>query len=231
MKNKDIQSELERDDKISRYMKGGMDSQEESKFLAELKSDEELRQEAITQARLVKGMHQVDDDLIKALRCSSETEMKSFVCIRRSPIKKPLVWLSMVASVAVILLVGYKGYDYYHTTRIGMKYATVFPMETIVRGESDSKVESELQELFNNVITRKDLSGTTNRLSELWILANEDTYNDYTDYAPYIGWYLAIDYLEDNEKDKALCVLHTMLEDDNVSLSIKDQINELLKRF
>lgn len=112
-----------------------------------------------------------------------------------------------------------------------MKYATAFPMETLVRGDTDSNVDKELQTLFENVVERKDLSTTTKRLSELWEISNQETYNDYTDYAAYIGWYLAIGYLEDYEKDKALCVLHTMLEDDNVSLSIKDQINELLKRL
>lgn len=227
MKNIDNQSELDREEQISRYMKGEMDSQEESKFLADLKSDEELRQDAITQARLVRGMRQVDDELIKALKVSSETEMQSFIRVRKSPLKKPIVWLSLVASVAVILVVGYKGYDYYHTTRLGMKYVTAFPMETIVRGESDSKVESELQSLFNNVIERKNLSSTTNRLSELWNRANQDTYNEYTDYAPYIGWYLAIGYLEDYEKEETKQLLKLLKEKDFPDIVV-DKVNDLL---
>lgn len=231
MKKKDILSELDRDERISQYMKGQMDSQEEKQFLSDMDSDDLLRQDAITQARLVRGMRQVDDELIRALQNSSEDEFRSALRPRKSMFKKSVVWLSLVASVAIIIVVGYNGYDYYHTTRLGIKYATAFPMETIVRGDSDNSVDSELQALFDNVVERKDLSYTTKRLSELWEISNQDTYNDYTDYAPYIGWYLAIGYLEDYEKDKALCVLHTMLEDDNVSLSIKDQINELLKRL
>lgn len=203
MENKDIQSELDGDARISQYMKGQLDFQEEKQFLADMDSDDLLRQEAITQARLVRGMRQVDDELVNALKNSSEDEVRSALRQRKSLFKKSVIWLSMVASIAIILVVGYKGYDYYHTTRLGMKYATAFPMETIVRGDSDSALDSELQALFNNVVERKNLGMTTDRLSELWRLSNEDTYNDYTDYAPYIGWYLAIGYLEDNKKDKA----------------------------
>lgn len=231
MENRDIQSELEWDERISSYMKGHMDSQEEKQFLSEMESDNLLRKDAITQARLVRGMQQADDELIRALKNSSETEVSSLLRPRKSPLKKPIVWLSMVASIAIILVVGYRGYDYYNTTRFGMKYATAFPMETIVRGDSDSSVDSELLALFNNVVERKNLGMTTDRLSELWRLSNEDTYNDYTDYAPYIGWYLAIGYLEDNNKEKAQCILDTMLDDENVSISIKGQIKEILKRL
>ena len=118
----------------------------------------------------------------------------------------------MAASIAILLFAGYKGYDYYDTTRLGMRYANAFPMETVVRGDSNSIVDSELQELFDNVVERKDLRNTTERLAELWEIANQDTYNNYTDYAQYIGWYLAIGYLEDYEKNKAKSVLLTMVK-------------------
>ena len=54
-----IQSILDRDERISRYLKGLMSIQEETKFLADMESDEQLRQDAIAKARLVKGMAQV----------------------------------------------------------------------------------------------------------------------------------------------------------------------------
>lgn len=222
---------IDRDERISRYLKGLMSIQEETKFLADMESDEQLKQDAIAQARLVKGMAQVDYELIQELKNTPKAKLTSSLRPPRVIFRKPITWLSVAASVAVLLFAGYKGYDYYDTTRLGMKYATAFPMETLVRGDIDSNVDKELQTLFENVVERKDLSTTTKRLSELWEISNQETYNDYTDYAPYIGWYLAIGYLEYYEKDKALCVLHTMLEDDNVSLSIKNQINELLKRL
>lgn len=222
---------LDRDERISRYLKGLMSIQEETKFLADMESDEQLKQDAIAQARLVKGMAQVDYELIQELKKAPTGKITSSLRPPRIIFKRSITWLSVAASVAVLIFAGYKGYDYYDTTRLGMKYATAFPMETLVRGDTDSNVDKELQTLFENVVERKDLSATTKHLSELWEISNQETYNDYTDYAPYIGWYLAIGYLEDYEKEKAQCILHIMLDDENVSLSIKDQIKELLKRL
>lgn len=226
-----IQSMIDRDERISRYLKGLMTIQEETNFLAEIESDEQLKQDVIAQARLVKGMAQVDYELIQELKNAPEEKITSSLRPHRILFIKPITWISAAASVAIILFAGYKGYDYYDTTRLGMKYATVIPMETLVRGDTDSTVDQELQTLFENVVERKDLSATTKRLSELWEISNQETYNDYTDYAPYIGWYLAIGYLEDYEKEQALYILHIMLDDENVSLSIKDQIKDLFKRL
>lgn len=222
---------IERDERIARFMKGKMDSQEEARFISDMESDEKLRLEAIAQARLIKGMSQVDEEVVCELKNASESQIVAMLRPRRSLFRKSFTWMSMAASIAILLFAGNKGYDYYDTTRLGMRYANAFPMETVVRGDSNSIVDSELQELFENVIERKDLRNTTERLAELWEIANQDTYNDYTDYAPYIGWYLAIGYLEDYEKNKAQYVLIMMLEDININVSFKAEIEELLKKL
>lgn len=222
---------LDRDERISRYLKGLMSIQEETKFLADMESDEQLKQDAIAQARLVKGMAQVDYELIQELKNTPKAKITSSVRPPRIIFRKPVTWLSVAASVAVLLFAGYKGYDYYDTTRLGMKYATVFPMETLVRGDTDSNIDKELQTLFENVVKRKDLSATTKRLSELWEISNQETYNDYTDYAPYIGWYLAIGYLEDYEKGKAKFILKQLssqsLDREYLDSTINDILNQL----
>ena len=176
-------------------------------------------------------MYQVDQELIQTLKEASVSEIHSLIRPRKHIFRKPVTWMCMAASVMLLIFAGYKGYDYYDTTRLGMKYAQTFPMETLSRGDSDNDVELELHTLFDNVVERKDLTVTTERLAELWKLANQDTYNDYTVYVPYIGWYLAIGYLEDYEKEKAQYILRTMLNDINVNISIKAQIKELLKRL
>jgi len=230
MKN-NIQYDIDRDERIAQYLKDQMSPQEETKFLADLESDEQLKQDAIAQARLVKGMAQVDCELIQELKTASETKIVSSVRPRKMMFRKRVIWFSAAASVAVLLFAGYKGYDYYETTRLGMKYATVFPMETIVRGDIDYEAETELRTLFENVVERKDLSSTTKRLSELWEISNQETYNDYTDYAPYIGWYLAIGYLEDYEKGKAKFILKQLssqsLDREYLDSTINDILNQL----
>ena len=236
-----IQSILDRDERISRYLKGLMSIQEETKFLADMESDDQLRQDAIAQARLVKGMAQVDYELIQELKNTPEANIRlsprpydvpAASLHPRSIFRKPITWLYAAASVAVLIFAGYKGYDYYDTTRLGMKYATAFPMGTLVRGDIDSNVDKELQTLFENVVERKDLSTTTKRLSELWEISNQETYNDYTDYAQYIGWYLAIGYLEYYEKDKAKSILATILKHpDGKSNVFLNEVSTLLNEI
>ena len=126
------------------------------------------------------------------------------------------------------MLVGFKSYDYYDTTSLGREYSNTFPTSSIIRGEANADVEVELTTLFNNVAEGKDLDNTTSRLETLWELSKQDTYNDYTDYAPYIGWNLAIGYLENYEKTKAKNILMEMKRTYPKGTVIGDKIATLL---
>ena len=202
--------DLRNDDLIDRFMQGQMDENEEKAFLEELNQNEELRERAILHARLVKGMAQVDDEIIEAYseaEVSSKNNKATVVSIGK---KHSARWLAIAASIVFIVFVGFKSYDYYDTTSLGREYANTFPVSTIVRGETNADIDTELTTLFNNVAEGKDLDNTTSRLKTLWKLSKQDTYNDYTDYAPYIGWNLAIGYLRNYEKAKARNVLSEM---------------------
>ena len=202
--------DLRNDDLIDRFMQGQMDENEEKAFLEELNQNEELRERAILHARLVKGMAQVDDEIIEAYseaEGSSKNNKATVVSIDK---KHSARWLAIAASIVFIVFVGFKSYDYYDTTSLGREYANTFPTSTIIRGEANADVDTELTTLFNNVAEGKDLDNTTSRLKTLWELSKQETYNDYTDYAPYIGWNLAIGYLRNYEKTMARNVLSEM---------------------
>lgn len=202
--------DLRNDDLIDRFIQGQMDENEEKTFLEELNRNEELRERAILHARLVKGMAQVDDEIIEAYseaEVSSKNNKATVVSIGK---KHSARWLAIAASIVFVVFVGFKSYDYYDTTSLGKKYANTFPVSTIIRGETNEDVDAELTTLFNNVAEGNDLDNTTSRLETLWELSKQDTYNDYTEYAPYIGWNLAIGYLENYEKTRAKSVLKEM---------------------
>ncbi len=219
MDESNIDKVLIDDERISLFMQGKMSAEEEALFKEELKSNAELRQRAIFQARLVKGMKQADEELVNAFK---ETDKQTIVEILNRSDKKsknkannirkfsPARWMAYAASIIIIVFVGYKGYDYYDTTSLGKQYANAFPIEFIVRGDADTDIEKELTKLFDNVSKSENLKETTARLAELWEIAKQDTYNDYTDHAPYIGWNLAIGYLKDYEKNKAIRILTEM---------------------
>ena len=200
------------DERISRFLQGKMDSDEEAAFMEEMKNNDDLRNQAIAQARLVKGMKQVDEELKDAFRQSDEQTIRRIANKAVGNKKHSARWLAIAASIVFIVFVGFKSYDYYDTTSLGREYANTFPVSTIVRGETNADIDTELTTLFNNVAEGKDLDNTTSRLKTLWDLSKQETYNDYSDYAPYIGWNLAIGYLEDYEKTKAKDVLNEMKE-------------------
>ncbi len=211
--DKRLERQLFDDDRISRFMQGHMDAEKETAFLEEIKDDEDLRNRAITQARLVKGMKQVDEEIKDAFRQSDEQAIKRIAQNATNSTNSPQStsrWLAVAASVALIVLIGFKSYDYYDTISLGREYADAFPVSTIIRGDATVEVESELSMLFENIVKGKDLEATTSRLATLWELSKKDTYNDYTDYAPYIGWNLAVGYLQDYEKKKAKEILLEM---------------------
>ena len=204
------EKDLLNDERISRYMQGKMNADEESAFMEELQYNEELRNQAIAQARLVKGMKQVDEELKDAFRQSDEQTIKRIAKDASARKKSSARWFAVAASVVFIVFVGFRSYDYYNITSLGRQYANTFPTSTIIRGEINADVDTELTTLFNNVAEGRDLDNTTSRLKTLWKLSKQDTYNDYTDYAPYIGWNLAIGYLENYKKEKAKDVLLEM---------------------
>ena len=207
------EKDLLNDERISRFLQGKMKADEEATFMEEMKNNDDLRDQAIVQARLVKGMKQVDEELKDAFRQADEQTIKRIAkeTFETSVGKKSSArWLAIAASIVFIVFVGFKSYDYYDTTSLGKEYANTFPTKSIIRGESSAEVETELATLFDNVAKCNDLDNTTSRLATLWELSKQETYNDYTDYAPYIGWNLAIGYLENYEKAKAKDVLMEM---------------------
>lgn len=223
------EKDLLNDERISRYMEGKMNADEETAFQIELKNNEELRNQAIAQARLVKGMKQVDEELKDAFREADEQTIRRIAKEAVGNKKHSARWLAIAASIVFIVFVGLKSYDYYDTTNLGREYANTFPTSTIIRGEANADVDTELTTLFNNVAEGKDLDDTTSRLKTLWELSKQDTYNDYTDYSPYIGWNLAVGYLRNYEKTKARSVLSEMETIyDNETITGK-KVRELIK--
>lgn len=228
------EKDLLNDERISRFLQGKMDADEEAAFMEEMKNNEDLRNQAIAQARLVKGMKQVDEELKDTFRQADEQTIKRIAkeASEASVSKKSSTrWLAIAASVVFVVFVGFKSYDYYDTTSLGKAYANAFPVSSIIRGEESIDVETELSTLFSNVAESKDLDDTTSRLATLWELSKQDTYNDYTDYAPYIGWNLAIGYLENYEKARAKELLKEMKQIYPEGTALGDKIREVLNKI
>ena len=150
---------------------------------------------------------------------------------RKHRIVKFAYALAAAASIAIIATVGYNQYERHQVIALGKEYAlTLSPFaEKYHRGDTSTAGE-EINALTANVRNQENLEQTIDRLSRLWALSKSDTYNDYTDFAPEIGWTLAIAHLENNDKNAAISVL-TQITALYPETAICHKANELLKKL
>jgi len=253
---KDINElELQQEERIMTFLQGKMSSEDEIAFMEELNNDEEFKAKAISIARLAKGINQVgqerdgilseallsvDKDAIRSI--AKETidhtmESAAYIATKEptksktTPSKRKYATiLSIAASVLLIFYIGILYNDYSKTLALGEQYATAYESST-VRGDEQPEVTKELEMLINNVYYNMDLGPTLKRLAVLWEVSTMDTYNDYTNHAPEIGWALATGYLKDNNRDDARVILEkmAMLYDEDDAMGKK--VRELLEKI
>ena len=234
--------ELQNDERISAYLRGEMTADEEAAFKKELETDEELRSQANAVAHLAKAMRQVgekqDEDIKEALLSSDEESVRKIAAevthkAKVIPLRRRLVKVvSLAACVLLLVGVGFQYYNFRAVTGLGDEFGSVFVSEqSMSRGAESESVTKELTELYANVQNGKELDTTIKRLSVLWELSTMDTFNDYTNDAPYIGWNLAIANLKDNDKDAAKEVLTKLISKTEDGSSVNVKAKELLEKL
>lgn len=241
---------LEEDERIASYLKGQMSDEEDQAFLRELEEKPDMKERAIIMARLIKGLKEVgtaqDKETIGAILASNKQSVENVVknAIHEATavqtttkkvfsMRKPAAWLSIAASLIFIVWLGIGYNDYRNITGLGEECGnSSFTIEMVSRGSATSSdAEKKLERLFKNVQGNTDLAETIHELSLCWELSIMETYNDYTDHSAEIGWNLAIAYLKDNDKKKALAVLTkmaTIYDADNV---MGKQVRELQQKI
>lgn len=241
---------LEEDDRIVTYLKGQMSAEEEQAFLKELENNTELKEKAIAMARLVKGLKEVgleqDRDIQQVILASSEQDVESATKnatrdevevpaasqAKIISISKTAKLLSIAASLICIVWLGFTYNSYRNTTALGDQYDDVFGSGMIVRGqETQTEAEKKLQGLFTNVKENQKIDDAIHELSLFWELSTMDTYNDYTDYSPEIGWNLAIAHLKNNDKKEAKAVLEKLISVSEEGSAVSAKAKELLEKL
>lgn len=225
------------EERINSFLRGEMSSEEETTFMDELKSNDVLRNKAVVAARIAKAIKTVGeekDSLVKeALLTSNDHDIEMIVknVTRKRSKLLTLRIISVAASILILVISGWHYYDYRVTTGLGNEYEMMFEPSSFVRGVDTGSVEKELNSLFAKVKSGDESDNTIKRLSLLWELSTMETYNDYTDYAPQIGWNLAIAYLKDNDKDNAITVLTKLEGRAEDGTAIKNKCIELINKL
>lgn len=221
---------LAQDERIAKFLKGKMTQDEESAFMTDLKSDEELRSKAIVVARLSKGLsevgHMQDQEIIDAFltidkptaeniarntvkgNISTEKEKKAPVVSMR----KLSTWMSVAACLALIVWFGVGEYNNRQLINLANESYDAFGVEGLAKGDNTlSASEQKLATLFDNVKEGKDLDATIHDLEICWEISTMEIYNDYTNYSAEIGWNLAMANLKNRNKETAISVLDEMM--------------------
>ena len=241
---------LEEDDRIDAYLKGQMSAEEEQSFLKELKNNPELKEKAITMARLVKGLKEVGAEqergIQQAILASSRQDVESAAKnatqvkakvpaeskVKILSLRKTAKWVSIAASLICIVWLGFTYNSYRNTTALGEQYDNAFETGVFARGAKvQTETEKKLQTLFHNVKENDNIENTIHDLSLYWELSTMDTYNDYTEYSAEIGWNLAIAHLKNNDKKEAKAILKKLISISEEGSAISTKAKELLLKI
>ena len=220
------------DMRLELFLKNKMTEEEGKAFLSELQSDPELRVRAQTMAAAIKNMKELKYEygqrVASKIECLSEREYRK---IAKLPQKASIISLHSFVRmgiaacfVGVISFGAYRYYLYNETIALGNSYYSEVPTELVVRGTDN--VSQQLSHLFTNVKNNKDLDNTILDLEDKFSLAISDEFNEYINYMNDIGWNLAIAYLKDGDREKAVKTLELL-----ISHSESDVIIEKCKKL
>ena len=220
------------DIRLELFLKNRMTGEEGKAFLSELQSDPELRVRAQTMAAAIKNMkelkYEYSQRVASKIECLSEREYRK---IAKLPPKASIISLRSFVRmgiaacfVGVISFGAYRYYLYNETIALGNSYYSEVPTELLVRGADN--VSQQLSHLFTNVKNNKDLDNTILDLEDKFSLAISDEFNEYINYMNDIGWNLAIAYLKDGDREKAVKTLELL-----ISHSESDVIIEKCKKL
>ena len=220
------------DIRLELFLKNKMTEEEGKAFLSELQSDPELRVRAQTMAAAIKNMKELKYEygqrVASKIECLSEREYRK---IAKLPQKASIISLHSFVRmgiaacfVGIISFGAYRYYLYNETIALGNSYYSEVPTELVVRGTDN--VSQQLSQLFTNVKNNKDLDNTILDLEDKFSLAISDEFNEYINYMNDIGWNLAIAYLKDGDREKAVKTLELL-----ISHSESDVIIEKCKKL
>ena len=75
-KDDTISQRLSDDERILTYLEGKMNEDEEKSFIDDVRSNPQLKDAAIVQAQLIKGMKDADEELINAFKNADEITIR-----------------------------------------------------------------------------------------------------------------------------------------------------------
>ena len=216
-RNNDIYLETV-DERIDAFIRGTMTEEEETAFKQEIKADPELRNHVMSTLALIKGIREQ----------ASEREHALFTPKATDRTRTLLKWACSIAAVFAIFFAYQKDQRYNELSSIVSPYYAEYSMNDISRGDTDSATVAHLYTIFSNIKEQRNVKSIIAELEPIYNSLDSDfTYNAY---ANDIAWNLALAYVKDDQKDKAITVLEKLVKD-NPDTPIAAKANNLKKQL
>lgn len=214
-------------ERIDKFLRKQMTPEENEIFLNDLKVDADLRKEAQLTALMIKELQErqakEDVEIIEeVLACKAKAAKKA-------KIVRMVRWVGAIAAMFILFFGSVKFYKIYQMDTLFDEYYD--PAESS-RANEDA-TSHELDSLFNQIGTKKDVRPTIQRL--LVIYENRDSIFGDNDYEKNrclcdIRWYLALAYLKNHDIDKTKELLYVIIADAQSNAYRKDA-QELLRKI
>lgn len=215
-------------ERIDKFLRNHMTSEENEVFWEDFKNDKDFREEVQITALMIKELQErqakEDVEIIEeVLACKAKASHKVKII-------RMVRWVGAIAAMFILFFGSVKFYKIYQMNTLFDEYYD--PAESS-RANEDA-TSHELDSLFNQIGTEKDVFPTIQRL--LVIYENRDSIFGDNDYEKNlcvcdIRWYLALAYLKNHDVDKTKEWLRIIIADDKESGYYKKDAKELLRKL
>lgn len=216
---------IDQDDRIERFIRDNMTPEEEAEFKDDLNYDSSLKERALATSLMAKSMKEKRQEEEKAFTEQLNSAVKA------SSHRARIISLKEFMAIAASLLI-YMGFGgYLRFTEYGYQQRNSIVAENISmggalteRGEGDKTMLNKLDSIATSIKKDRDMTKVIAELQGLYDKRLKDV--DCAQNSATIGWYLALAYIKDDQKDKAKDVL-IILKKEQPQMTTR--INKLLK--
>lgn len=196
------------DERIDRYLQNKMTADEERQFMDDIQNDDALRERAATIAILAKNIRRVKAkeacELIEEIKNGEEckpsvdddTPKKVLI-----PLWQKTVGMAIAAGICLFL---------------GNNYLLQSSVDNVIEGSGIDVTQARggdfdinlLTSLASKIDNGDDIPACITKLQPFF----DEAYKNEAQETSILGWYLAVAYVRDGQKDKAIDVLQKVLE-------------------
>lgn len=209
------------EERIDAFVRGAMTEAEEQAFKQEIKADPELRAQVLATI-----------SMIKSIRSQEAAKEKTLISNNTKERLRTLVaWACSIAAVIAIFFGYQKDKRFNELSALVSPYYSEYSMDEYLRsprGDLDSASVAHLYTLFNNIKEQRNVSTIIAELEPIYASLEHDF--TYYNFANDIAMNLALAYIKNDQKDKAIHVLKKLAED-NPDTPIANKAQQILDKL